>query len=194
MTALPIIETQAGDISAYIPTNVISITDGQLFLNLDQFNAGQRPAVDSGMSVSRVGSAAQTSAMKNVSASLKLQLETYYDMLSFAKFSSDIDESTKKVLDSGERITELLNQSALSNVPHELMIFTIFINRYDFLDELDVKDVIPFEKYLHNLVVNSHSELLARVKADYKLDDQMIEEMKVVISDAIKSFKVSKNA
>ena len=194
MTALPIIETQAGDISAYIPTNVISITDGQLYLNTDQFSSGQRPAVDSGMSVSRVGSAAQTSAMKNVSASLKLQLATYYDMLSFAQFSSDIDESTKKVLDRGERITELLKQPALSNVPHELMIFTIFLNRYDFLDELDVKDVIPFEKYLHNLVVNSHSELLARVKADYKLDDQMIEEMKVVISDAIKSFKVSKNA
>ncbi len=194
MTALPIIETQAGDISAYIPTNVISITDGQLFLNADQFNSGNRPAVDSGMSVSRVGSAAQTQAMKKVSASLKLELATYYDMLSFAQFSSDIDASTKKVLDRGERITELLKQSALSNVPHELMIFSIFLNRYDYIDELEVKDVLKFEKYLHNSLLNNHAELLDRMKDSYTLDDALVEEMKAVVEEALKSFKVSKNA
>ena len=194
MTALPIIETQAGDISAYIPTNVISITDGQLFLNTDQFNAGNRPAVDSGMSVSRVGSAAQTSAMKNVSASLKLELATYYDMLSFAQFSSDIDASTKKVLDRGERITQLLKQSALSNVPHELMIFSIFLNRYGYIDQLEVNDVLKFEKHLHSELLSNHEELLSKLKVDYKLSDELIEEMKAVIESSLKSFAVRVNA
>lgn len=194
MTALPIIETQAGDISAYIPTNVISITDGQLFLNSDQFNAGNRPAVDSGMSVSRVGSSAQTHAMKKVSASLKLELATYYDMLSFAQFSSDIDASTKKVLDRGERITELLKQSALSNVPHEFMIFSIFLNRYGYIDELAVKDVLNFEKHLHTELKNNHSELLDEVRSDYELTDDLIEKMKTVIEASLKSFAVSKDA
>ena len=194
MTALPIIETQAGDISAYIPTNVISITDGQLFLNLDQFNSGLRPAVDSGVSVSRVGSEAQTSAMKAVSAGLKLQLASYYDMLSFAQFSTDIDAATKKILDRGQKITELLKQSALSKIPHELMIFSIFLNRYDYLDELNVKDILPFEKYLHNELVNNHQELLNKLKAEYKLDDDLVVEMKTVVEEILESYKVVSGA
>ena len=194
MTALPIIETQAGDISAYIPTNVISITDGQLFLNTDQFNSGLRPAVDSGMSVSRVGSAAQTKAMKNVSASLKLELATYYDMLSFAQFSSDIDASTKEVLDRGERITELLKQSALSNVPHEYMIFSIFLNRHHYLDNLEVKEVIPFEKYLHTQLENNHQDVLDEIRKDFALNDELVEKMKVIVEECIKSFKAQQNA
>ena len=188
MTALPIIETQAGDISAYIPTNVISITDGQLFLNLDQFNSGQRPAVDSGMSVSRVGSEAQTPAMKKVASSLKLQLATYYDMLSFAQFSSDIDAATKKVLDRGERITELLKQSAISHIPHELMIFTMSLNYFDYIDELEVSEVMPFEKYLHENLVNYHSELLDKLKVDFRLTDEIVASMKEVIEENLKSF------
>ena len=194
MTALPIIETQAGDISAYIPTNVISITDGQLFLNSDSFNAGQRPAVDSGMSVSRVGSAAQTNAMKKVSASLKLELATYYDMLSFAQFSSDIDAATKKILDKGERITELLKQSALSNVPHELMIFSIFLNRYDYLEGLEVSEIVPFEKHLHNELLNNHADVLEKLKVDFKLDDALIEEMQGIVESSLKSFEAVKHA
>ena len=130
MTALPIIETQAGDISAYIPTNVISITDGQLFLNLDACNSGRRPAVDSGLSVSRVGSAAQTSAMKHVSASLKLELASYQDLLSFAQFSTDIDEKTRQILEHGSRITELLKQDVNKPLSQDLMILSRFMNKY----------------------------------------------------------------
>lgn len=194
MTALPIIETQAGDISAYIPTNVISITDGQLFLNTDQFNAGQRPAVDSGMSVSRVGSAAQTSAMKKMSASLKLQLATYDDMLAFAQFSSDIDDATKKILDRGVRIRELLKQPALSNIDHGLMIFSMALNHFDYLDQLDISEVRAFEALLHENLRHSHKVLLKKLEKDTELTDGLISEMKSAIEASLKTFKATQHA
>ncbi|CAM3498293.1 F0F1 ATP synthase subunit alpha [Erysipelothrix sp. HDW6B] len=194
MTALPIIETQAGDISAYIPTNVISITDGQLFLNSDSFNSGFRPAVDSGMSVSRVGSAAQTKAMKQVASSLKLELATYHELLSFAQFSTDIDPATQKIIDHGNRLTELLKQGALSKTPHELMIVSMFLNKYGFLDMLSVKEVLPFEKFLHERFVSSHQDLLDQIKANFTLDDALIETLKTVINEELERFKIRNNA
>ncbi|CAM4235648.1 F0F1 ATP synthase subunit alpha [Erysipelothrix inopinata] len=194
MTALPIIETQAGDISAYIPTNVISITDGQLFLNLDAFNSGMRPAVDSGMSVSRVGSAAQTKAMKQVSSSLKLELATYHELLSFAQFSSDIDPTTQKAIDHGHRITELLKQGALTKISHELMIISMFLNKYGYLDQLNVKDVAPFEKFLHKRFEASHQDILDRIKENYVLDDALVEDIKQVVENELESFKIAEHA
>ncbi len=189
MTALPIIETQAGDISAYIPTNVISITDGQLFLNLDSFNSGVRPAVDSGMSVSRVGSAAQTPAMKHVASSLKLELATYHELQSFAQFSSDIDEDTQYTIDHGNRLTELLKQGALTKIPHELMVLSLFLNRYGFLNQLEVKEVLAFEKFMHQRFVNEHQDVLDKIKEEYALNDELIEEIKTIIDGCLKEFK-----
>ena len=189
MTALPIIETQEGDISAYIPTNVISITDGQLFLDLDAFNSGNRPAVDSGMSVSRVGSAAQTPAMKHVASSLKLELATYHELQSFAQFSSDIDEDTQRTIDHGERLMELLKQGALTKTPHELMILSLFLNRYGYLDHLEVKDVLPFERFMHRHFVEKEQDILARLSKEYRLDDALIEDIKEVMDKLMEEFK-----
>lgn len=189
MTALPIIETQEGDISAYIPTNVISITDGQLFLNLDAFNSGNRPAVDSGMSVSRVGSAAQTPAMKHVASSLKLELATYHELQSFAQFSSDIDEHTQKTIDHGDRLMELLKQGALIKIPHELMILSLFLNRYDYLDQLEVKQVLPFEKFMHQHFINNEQEILDRIAKEYRLDETLISDIKSVMDQLVQDFK-----
>ena len=174
MTALPIIETQAGDISAYIPTNVISITDGQLFLNLDAFNSGKRPAVDSGLSVSRVGSAAQTSAMKHVASSLKLELASYQDLLSFAQFSSDIDEATRNVLDHGLRLTELLKQDINSPLSQDLMILSLFMNKYGFLDRLKVEEILFYESYMHEMMIEKYPEILEAIRKEYKLDEVLI--------------------
>ncbi len=193
MTALPIIETQAGDISAYIPTNVISITDGQLFLNLDAFNSGQRPAVDSGLSVSRVGSAAQTPAMKHVAASLKLELANYADLMSFAQFSTDVDASTKAILDHGERITELLKQGINEPLSHDLMVLSLFLNRYGYLDQLEVSEVLAFESYMHRMIQEDYPEILSEIKKEYKLDDALIESIKNALDKILQDFKVSSN-
>ena len=189
MTALPMIETQAGDISAYIPTNVISITDGQLFLNLDAFNSGVRPAVDSGMSVSRVGSAAQTPAMKHVSSSLKLELAQFHELQSFAQFSSDIDEDTQYAIDHGRRLTELLKQGAINKIPHELMILSMFLNRYGFLDKLEVKDVLPFEKFMHQRFTNEHIDVLDELKEEFKLSDSLIERIKELMENVLEEYQ-----
>ena len=189
MTALPLIETQAGDISAYIPTNVISITDGQLFLNLDEFNSGVRPAVDSGMSVSRVGSAAQTPAMKHVSSSLKLELAQFHELQSFAQFSSDIDDETQFAIDHGIRLTELLKQGALIKIPHELMILSMFLNRYGFLDKLAVKDVLPFEKFMHQRFVNNHQDVLDKITKEYKLNDDLIQEINDIMNVILEEYQ-----
>ena len=189
MTALPIIETQAGDISAYIPTNVISITDGQLFLNLDEFNSGVRPAVDSGMSVSRVGSAAQTSAMKHVSSSLKLELAQFQELQSFAQFSSDIDDETQHAIDHGIRLTELLKQGALNKIPHELMILSMFLNRYGFLDKLAVKDILPFEKFMHQRFTNEHQDVLDKITKKYELKDDLIKEIKDIMNGILEEYQ-----
>ena len=145
LTALPIIETQAGDVSAYIPTNVISITDGQIFLETDLFYQGIRPAINVGLSVSRVGSAAQTKAMKKVAGSIKLELAQYREMAAFAQFGSDLDASTQKLLARGARLTELLKQPQYQPMPIEEQVASIFAGTQGFLDSVEVQDVVRYE-------------------------------------------------
>jgi F-type H+-transporting ATPase subunit alpha len=148
LTALPIVETQAGDVSAYIPTNVISITDGQIFLETELFYRGIRPAINAGISVSRVGSAAQVYAMRKISGSLKLELAQFREMAAFAKFGSDLDETTQRLLARGARLTELLKQPQHSPLPIEKQILSIFAGVNGYLDDVKVKDVLDFEKQL----------------------------------------------
>ena len=145
LTALPIIETQAGDVSAYIPTNVISITDGQIFLETELFNQGIRPAVNVGLSVSRVGSAAQTKAMKKVAGSIKLELAQYREMAAFAQFGSDLDASTQKLLNRGAKLTELLKQNQYSPLTVAEQVITIFAGVKGYLDDVEIKDIGKFE-------------------------------------------------
>jgi F-type H+-transporting ATPase subunit alpha len=146
LTALPVIETQAGDVSAYIPTNVISITDGQIFLSTDLFNSGLRPAVNAGISVSRVGSAAQTKAMKQVAGTIKLDLAQFRELEAFAQFGSDLDASTQKLLDKGRKLTELLKQEQYTPVVLEEQVVAIYAGVKGYLDKVPVKEVVSFEK------------------------------------------------
>jgi len=155
LTALPIVETQAGDVSAYIPTNVISITDGQIFLETELFYRGIRPAINAGLSVSRVGSAAQVKAMKRVSGSLKLELAQFREMAAFAKFGSDLDEATLHLLHRGNRLTELLKQPQFSPLPIEKQILSIFAGVNGYLDSLEVSQVLKFGEELFKFVDNS---------------------------------------
>jgi len=152
LTALPVIETQAGDVSAYIPTNVISITDGQIYLETELFNKGIRPAINVGLSVSRVGSAAQSASMKNTAKSLKLDLAQFREMAAFAKFGSDLDEETQRLLNRGSKLTELLKQAQYSPLSIEKQIFSIFAGTTGYLDDLDIKDISSYEKGLFNFV------------------------------------------
>lgn len=163
LTALPIIETQAGDISAYIPTNVISITDGQIFLQTELFNAGIRPSVDSGLSVSRVGSAAQSKAMKQVSGSLKLQLAQYHELLAFAKFGSDLDATTKATIDHGERLTELLKQGQYQPLPLSLQVISLFAAKHHFIDSVPTHKISEFEKYVHSQFLQTNKGVLDEI-------------------------------
>ena len=172
LTALPIIETQAGDISAYIPTNVISITDGQIFLQTELFNAGARPAVDSGLSVSRVGSAAQTKAMKQVSSSLKLELAQYRELLAFAQFGSDLDASTKEVIEHGARLTELLKQGQYIPLSLAYEVLSLFSAKYKFLKQIPV-----------NLVTDYQTFLLAGFDREYPKLVSELETKKAISSD-----------
>lgn len=189
MTALPIIETQAGDISAYIPTNVISITDGQLFLNLDAFNAGQRPAVDSGLSVSRVGSAAQTKAMKHVSSSLKLELASYRELQSFAQFSTDLDPETKRILEHGERLETLLKQDDGRPLRHEEIVLSLFLNKYGYLDQLEIREIHEFENLVHTTLTLETSPLVQELDQTRTLSPELIEGFKIEIGRLMKQFK-----
>lgn len=172
ITALPIIETQAGDISAYIPTNVISITDGQLFLQSELFNSGARPAVDSGLSVSRVGSSAQTKAMKQVSSSLKLELAQYRELLAFAQFGSDLDEATKSVIDHGARLTELLKQGQYSPLSMAHTVISLFSAKHRFIKEVPVENIVEYQE---NLLAGFDREFADLV--------QEIEEKKAISED-----------
>jgi F-type H+-transporting ATPase subunit alpha len=155
LTALPIVETQAGDVSAYIPTNVISITDGQIFLETELFYRGIRPAINAGISVSRVGSAAQIHAMRRISGSLKLELAQFREMAAFAKFGSDLDETTQRLLARGARLTELLKQPQHSPLPVAKQILSIFAGVNGYLDDVRVKDVLDFEKQLFRFAEKS---------------------------------------
>ncbi len=188
LTALPVIETQASDVSAYIPTNVISITDGQIFLETDLFYAGVRPAVNVGISVSRVGSAAQIKAMKQVAGSIKLELAQYREMASFAQFASDLDASTQRLLARGARLTELLKQPQFTPMPVEEQVVAIFAGVNGFLDAIPVQRITAFE---HGLLVafrSNHGELLATIRREQALSDDTSQKLKAAIGGYAKSF------
>jgi len=175
LTALPIIETQAGDVSAYIPTNVISITDGQIFLETDLFFQGIRPAINVGLSVSRVGGAAQTKAMKKVSGSMKLDLAQYREMAAFAQFGSDLDASTQKLLNRGARLTELLKQPQFSPMPFEEQTISIFAGTNGYLDNVPVDRVTQYEEQMLAHMRSEHSDILTDIRESKKFEDDVKE-------------------
>ena len=182
LTALPIIETQAGDISAYIPTNVISITDGQIFLKTDMFNEGVRPSVDSGLSVSRVGSAAQIKAMKQVSGSLKLELAQYHEMESFAKFGSELDASTKEILEHGARLTQLLIQKQYAPMHVSEQIVSLYAAKHGYLKNVAIDQVCRYEEELLSFVRRQHPEILQAIDTKKEIDDELDGQLKTALN------------
>jgi F-type H+-transporting ATPase subunit alpha len=183
MTALPIIETQAGDVAAYIPTNVISITDGQIFLSGDLFNAGIRPAINVGISVSRVGSAAQIKAMKQVAGKLKLELAQFAELEAFSQFASDLDQATQNELARGQRLREMLKQAANAPIPVEEQVAVIYAGINGFLDDVPVADVKSFTEKLRSYLKSSVSNFLTDVKTSKKLSPESEELLKKAIAD-----------
>ena len=181
LTALPIIETQAGDVSAYIPTNVISITDGQIFLETELFNQGIRPAVNVGLSVSRVGSAAQTKAMKKVAGSIKLELAQYREMAAFAQFGSDLDVSTQKLLNRGSKLTELLKQDQYSPMPLAQQVIAVFSGVRGFLDDVELADIKNIEKQIYEEIKSSNPEIIDSINNTGKLDEEIEKKLISVI-------------
>ena len=188
MTALPIIETQAGDVSAYIPTNVISITDGQIFLETDLFYKGIRPAVNVGLSVSRVGSSAQIKAMKQVAGSIKLELAQYREMAAFAQFASDMDASTRQLLERGARLTELLKQPQYSPMPVEEQVVVLFSGVNGYLDKIALTDIGRFESGLLDALRGSGKEILDNIRAENKISDDTESKLKEAVEIFTKSF------
>jgi F-type H+-transporting ATPase subunit alpha len=172
LTALPIIETQAGDVSAYIPTNVISITDGQIFLETELFNQGIRPAVNVGLSVSRVGSAAQTKAMKKVAGSIKLELAQYREMAAFAQFGSDLDASTQKLLNRGSKLTELLKQNQYSPMSVAQQVIAVFSGVRGYLDNIELNEIQNIEKKIYEKVKSLSPEIIESINNTGKLDEE----------------------
>ena len=188
LTALPIIETLAGDVSAYIPTNVISITDGQIFLETDLFYQGVRPAINVGLSVSRVGSAAQTKAMKKVAGSIKLELAQYREMAAFAQFGSDLDASTQKLLNRGARLTELLKQGQFQPMPFEDQVVSIFAGTQGYLDKIPVGDVTRFEQALLADLKTNNPEVLELIRTTKDLGDEAKGKLKAALDAFAKTF------
>jgi len=188
LTALPVIETQAGDVSAYIPTNVISITDGQIFLETDLFYQGVRPAINVGLSVSRVGSAAQTKAMKKVAGSIKLELAQYREMAAFAQFGSDLDASTQKLLARGARLTELLKQPQYAPMPVEEQVASIFAGTQGFLDSVDVKTVVRYEAAMLSYMRSDQPKILKAIRDTKALDDDTAKALKDALTKFGKQF------
>ncbi|MEA3118567.1 MAG: F-type H+/Na+-transporting ATPase subunit alpha [Paraburkholderia sp.] len=187
LTALPIIETQAGDVTAFVPTNVISITDGQIFLETDLFNAGIRPAINAGVSVSRVGGAAQTKVVKKLSGGIRTDLAQYRELAAFAQFASDLDEATRKQLERGRRVTELLKQPQYQPLQVWELAVALFAANNGYLDDLDVSKVLPFEKGLREYLKTSHADLVKRIEdtKDLAKDDEG------ALHAALKDFKKS---
>ncbi|HBR69203.1 MAG TPA: F0F1 ATP synthase subunit alpha [Rhodospirillaceae bacterium] len=194
LTALPVIETQAGDVSAYIPTNVISITDGQIFLETGLFFKGIRPAINVGLSVSRVGSAAQIKAMKQVAGTIKLELAQYREMEAFAQFASDLDASTQKLLARGARLTQLLKQGQYSPMTVEEQVFVIYAGTKGFLDNVPVNKVNEYEARLLDHMRASGKKILEKIRKEKKLDQDIEAEMKKFLEDFTKGFVGKKEA
>ena len=189
LTALPIIETQANDLSAYIPTNVISITDGQIFLETDLFFQGIRPAVNVGLSVSRVGSSAQIKAMKQVAGSIKGELAQYREMAAFAQFGSDLDASTQQLLNRGSKLTELLKQKQYSPMTVEEQVISIFCGVRGFLDDIELKNISEFEQKVIEKCKNENSDIIESIRNTGKLDDENEKKLSEVISSLKSNMK-----
>ena len=189
LTALPIIETQGGDVSAFIPTNVISITDGQIFLETELFNQGIRPAINVGLSVSRVGSSAQTKAMKKVSGSMKLELAQYREMAAFAQFGSDLDASTQQLLNRGSKLTELLKQKQYSPLTVAEQVVSVFCGVKGYLDDIELKDVAEFESKIIERCKSEKPEIIEGIQNSGKLDDDKEKMLIEVITQLKGTFK-----
>ena len=185
LTALPIIETQAGDVSAFVPTNVISITDGQIFLETDLFNSGFRPAINAGLSVSRVGGAAQTKIVKKLGGGVRLALAQYRELAAFAQFASDLDEATRKQLERGQRVMELMKQKQYSPLSVAEMGVSLFAVEYGYIDDVELEKIIPFEEALHNYMNSEKADLMSKINESGDYNDDIAEELK----SAIETFK-----
>jgi F-type H+-transporting ATPase subunit alpha len=194
LTALPIIETQAGDVSAFVPTNVISITDGQIFLESSLFNAGLRPAVNAGISVSRVGGAAQTKIIKDLSGGIRTALAQYRELAAFAQFASDLDEATRKQLEHGQRVTELMKQKQFDPYPISKQAVVIFASNEGYLADVPVNKIGDFEHALLSYVGSQHAELMQRIENTVSFDGNLKDEIKAILAavrGAIESFKAT---
>lgn len=187
LTALPIIETQGGDVSAFVPTNVISITDGQIFLESDLFNAGIRPAINAGLSVSRVGGAAQTKIIKKLGGGVRLDLAQYRELAAFAQFASDLDESTRKQIERGQRVTELMKQAQYSPLSIAEMAFSLFAANEGFIDDVDVNKVVAFEAAMHAYIASNATDLVKTINDTANYNDDIASQMK----DALEKFKAN---
>ncbi|MBQ4253189.1 MAG: F0F1 ATP synthase subunit alpha, partial [Erysipelotrichaceae bacterium] len=189
LTALPIVETLSGDISAYIPTNVISITDGQIFLQTELFNSGIRPAVDSGLSVSRVGSSAQSKAIKKVSASLKLDLAQYFEVLDFAQFGSDLDEETRKLINHGRHLTELLKQRQYQSFSMADETVVLLANQLGFIDEIELGLIDQYQSELLEYIRASYKEQYDEIETSGDLTDETKEKLSAGIAEFTAAFR-----
>ena len=189
ITAFPIIETQAGDVAAYIPTNVISITDGQIFLETDLFNSGIRPAINVGLSVSRVGGAAQIKATKQVSGTLRLDLASFRELQAFAQFASDLDDHTRAQLERGQRMVEVLKQGPYAPVPIEKQVVIIFAGANGFLDDIPVASVTKFEAGLMPFMDAKYSNILESIRNEKKISDDTDAELRKALEDFKASFQ-----
>jgi len=191
LTALPVIETQAGDVSAYIPTNVISITDGQIYLEPNLFNSGVRPAINVGISVSRVGGNAQIKAMKKVAGRLRLELAQYRELEAFAKFGSDLDKATQQQLRRGSRLVQLLKQGQYVPMPVEKQVVSMFVGTNGYLDEIPLEDVDPYERQLHEFIELKYADVFLAIAETKSLSDELTDKLHAVVKEFAGKFKVS---
>jgi F-type H+-transporting ATPase subunit alpha len=189
LTALPVVETKAGDISAYIPTNVISITDGQIFLDSDLFNSGQRPAIDVGNSVSRVGGSAQIKAMKSIAGTLKLDLSQFRELQSFAQFGSDLDKATQQTLARGERLTAVLRQGERDPLNVEEQVVVIYAASNGYLDDVDMDNVPDWERQSRDHMKDSHGDILDSIREEKTLSDENEKKLKDVLEQFSKNYE-----
>lgn len=185
LTALPIIETQAGDVSAFVPTNVISITDGQIFLETDLFNSGIRPAINAGLSVSRVGGAAQTKIIKKLGGGIRLDMAQYRELAAFAQFASDLDEATRSQIERGQRVTELMKQTQYTPYSVAQMAVSLFAATKGFLDDVDVAKIVDFENALQDYVKANHADLMDKINESGDYND----DFEKALNEAVTAFK-----
>jgi F-type H+/Na+-transporting ATPase subunit alpha len=183
LTALPLIETQAGDVSAFVPTNVISITDGQIFLDTDQFNAGIRPAINAGLSVSRVGGAAQTKIIKKIGGGIRLALAQYRELAAFSQFASDLDEQTRKQLERGKRVTELMKQKQYSPLSVAEMACSLFAGNEGYLDDVEVDEVVAFEAALRSYLKSEQKELVDKINESGDYNEEIEKEIRAALDN-----------